>query len=157
MISPLLQSLAAFIHQPWAVDAAVRNAAGTHQHAVAGSAGEVTPAAHRAVVLPLGAPELQPQPKPRGKVRRAQVTDEGHLVGAAEQDLHPHVEAHLSVRAGRGAGPRCAPGDAAEGAPASAVRVGATSSFFFFWWIVGKIQEERLMRKCMQCERISQK
>lgn len=109
----------------------VGDAAGTDKHAVAGAAGEVAAAANRAVVLALWASELQTQPKAWGKVCRAQVTDERHLVGTAQQDLHAHVEAHLAVRAGRGAGSCCAPRNAAattaESAPAPAVRVGLTS------------------------------
>ncbi len=100
---------------------------------MAGSTGEVTAAAHRAIILALGASELQTQPKARGKVRCAQVTDERHLIGTAEQDLHAHMEADLSVRAGQGARPCRAPGNTAdttaEGAPAPTVRVRTTSSF----------------------------
>lgn len=59
---------------------------------------EVAAATHRPIILALGASELQTQPKSRGKVCCAQVTDEGHFVGTAQQDLHPHVEADLSVR-----------------------------------------------------------
>lgn len=97
---------------------------------MAGSTSEVTAAANRAVILALGAPELQTEPKTRGKVRCAQIPDDGHLIGTAEQHLHANVEADLSVRAGRGAGPHRAPGNTdstAEGAPAPTVRVGATS------------------------------
>lgn len=96
---------------------------------MAGSTGEVTAAAHRAIILALRASKLQSKPKARGKVRCAEVTDERHLIGTSEQDLHAHVEAHLSVRAGQGAGPSCAPRNtdtAAEGAPAPTVRSGTT-------------------------------
>lgn len=130
-----------FVHQAWTVDAAVGDAAGTDQHAVSWPAGEVAAAANRAVILALRASELQTQPKARGKVCRAQVTDERHLISTAQQDLHAHMEADLAVRAGRGAGPCCAPRNTAattaEGAPAPAVRVGATSFFFFFWMNCG--------------------
>lgn len=67
---------------------------------MAGSTGEVAAATHRAVILSLGASELQTKPKSRGKVRCAQVTDECHLIGTVQQDLHAHVEADLSVRDG---------------------------------------------------------
>lgn len=116
---------AAFIHQARAVDAAVGDAAGTHQHAVAGPTGEVAPAANATVILAFRAPELQTQPKARSKVRRAQVADGRHLVGAAEEDLHAHLEANLSVRGGGGAS-RNSTATAAEAAPAATVRIGAT-------------------------------
>lgn len=51
---------------------------------MARSTGEITTATYRAVVLALGASELQTQPKARGKVRCAQVTDIRHLIGTAE-------------------------------------------------------------------------
>lgn len=72
-----------FIHQPRPVDAAVGDAAGTDQDAVAGAAGEVAAAADGAVVLSLGTSQLQAEPKAQGEVGRAQVADESHLVGAA--------------------------------------------------------------------------
>lgn len=100
---------------------------------MAWSAGEVTATANRAVILALGAPQLQTKPKTWRKVCRAQVSDDGHLIGTAEQHLHAHVEADLSVRAGRRAGPHRAPGttnSTAEGAPAPSVRVGTTPGFF---------------------------
>lgn len=102
------------VQKPGAVDAAVGDAAGPDQHAVARSAAEITSCAHGAVVLPFWAPELQTQPKARSKVGGAEVTDEGHLIGAAEQDLHAHVEADLTVR------------ETAAAAPALALRVGTT-------------------------------
>lgn len=98
--TPLPQSSAVFIHQACTVDATVGDAAGTDQHAVACSTAEVTAAAHGAIILAFGAPELKTQPKAWGKVRCAQVTDERHLVGTGEQDLHAHVETDLSVTAG---------------------------------------------------------
>lgn len=113
---------------------------------MAGSTGEVTAAAHRAIILALGASEFQTQPKAWGKVCCAQVTDERHLVGTAEQNLHANMEGDLSVRAGQGAGPCCAPWDThttAEGAPAPTVRVGTTSVFFFFFSDVVWEQREK--------------
>lgn len=100
-----------------AVDAAVGDAARPNQHAAARSAAEITPSAHRAIVFPFWAPELQTQPKAGRKVGSTEVADEGHLIGAAEQDLHAHVETDLAVRPGEGA---------SQGAPALAVRVGTT-------------------------------
>lgn len=123
-------SAAALVHQARAVDAAVGDAAGPNQHAVSGSTGEVTAARYRAVVPAFGAAELQSEPESRGKVRRAQVTDERHLVGAAEQNLHADSETDLSVRDGRWAGPRRAAGkSSAEGAPAPTLRVGTAPVF----------------------------
>ena len=129
---------------------------------MAGSTGEVMAAAHRAIILALGASEFQTQPKAWGKVCCAQVTDECHLVGTAEQNLHANMEADLSVRARQGSRPCCAPRDTdttAEGAPAPTVRVGTTSVFFFSnveWEQREKCSKEIFMRKGMQCERISQ-
>lgn len=97
---------------------------------MARSAGEVTAPANRSVILSLWASELQTQPKAQSKVRCAKVTDDGHLIGTAEQDLHAHVEADLSVTTGRRAGPCIASKNTdttAEGAPAPMVRVGMTS------------------------------
>lgn len=111
-----LRSSLAVVQKSRAVDAAVGDAAGPDQHAVARSAAEIAPSAHRAVVLPFWAPELQTQPDSRREVGGSEVPDGGHLVGAAEQDLHAHVETDLTVR-------RAAP---AEGAPALALRAGAT-------------------------------
>lgn len=73
-----------FVHQAGAVDAVIGDAAGTDQHAIAGAAGEVAAASNRAVVLAFWASELQTEPETRCKVCRAQVTDERHLVGAAQ-------------------------------------------------------------------------
>lgn len=110
-----------------AVDAAVGDAAWPNQHAVARSAAEIAASAHRAVVLPFWAPELQTQPKAGRKVGSTEVTDEGHLIGAAEQDLHAHVETDLTVRHGYGAGHVTGEtATATEGAPALALRVGTT-------------------------------
>lgn len=121
---------------------------------MAGSTGEVTAAAHRAIILALGASEFQTQPKAWGKVCCAQVTDERHLVGTAEQNLHANMEGDLSVRAGQGAGPCCAPWDThttAEGAPAPTVRVGTTSVFCFFSrcsvGAEGKIKQRNIYEK----------
>lgn len=90
------------VQQSGTVDPSVGDAAGPNQHAVAGSAAEITPSSHGAVVFPFGTPQLQTQPKARRKVRRTDVTEEGHVVGAGEQDLHAHVEANLTFRPGRG-------------------------------------------------------
>jgi len=113
---PFPQSLAILVHQAGPVEAPVGDAAGPDQHPVPGPTAEVAPPPHRAVVLPLGAAQLQAQPEPRGEVRGAQVADGGHVVGAGEQDLHAHVEADLlgGRRGGgaqRGGGPWCAPGN----------------------------------------------
>lgn len=97
-----LQSLAVLINQSGTVDAAVGHTARASQHAVARSTGEITTAAYRAIVLPFRASELQTQPKTRGEVCRTHVTDERHLIGAAEQDLHAHMETNLSIRPGCG-------------------------------------------------------
>lgn len=119
---------------------------------MAGSTGEVMAAAHRAIILALGASEFQTQPKAWGKVCCAQVTDECHLVGTAEQNLHANMEADLSVRAGQGSRPCCAPRDTdttAEGAPAPTVRVGTTSVFFFQCRVgaEGKMQQRNIYEK----------
>lgn len=138
------QFSAAFVHQAGTVDAAVGDTAGANQHAKPGSAGEVTASAYGAVVLALGAPELQTQPKTWSEVCCAQVTNESHLIGTAEQDLHTDVETNWAVADGRGAGPRHGPRRAdanAEGAPVATFRVGATS---FFTW--DELREHR--RKC---------
>lgn len=124
------QSSAAFAHQARTVDATVGNTAGANQHAVPGSTGEVTAATYGAIILALRASELQTQPKTWSEVCCAQVTNESHLIGTAEQDLHADMETNLSVADGRGAGPRHSHRrtDAnAEGAPVSTFRVGATS------------------------------
>lgn len=112
------------IQQSGTVDPSVGNAAGPNHHAVAGSAAEITTSSHGAVVFPFWALELQTQPKAWRKVRRTEVTQERHLVGAGEQDLHAHVETDLTVRHGRG------PGCVAEGAPALALKAGMTP---FIW------------------------
>lgn len=123
-------SAAALVHQARAVDAAVGDAAGPNQHAVSGSTGEVTAAPYRAVVPAFRAAELQSEPETRGKVRHAQVTDERHLVGAAEQNLHANSETDLSIRDGRWTGPRrAARKSTAEGAPAPTLRVGTAPVF----------------------------
>lgn len=125
----LQQSSAVPVHQARTINATVGDTAGAHQHTMTSSTREVAVAAHRAVILALGATELQTQPKPRGKVCRAEVTDERHLVGTTEQHLHAHVEADLSVGAGGGDGPCCASrnmGATADRAP-PAQRVGEVS------------------------------
>lgn len=118
------------MNQSGTVDAAVGHTARASQHAVARSTGEITMAPYRAIVLPFRASELQTQPKARGEICRTHVTDERHLIGAAEQDLHPHMETNLSIRPGRGP---CRitkePDTTAAGAPAPALRVGMTSSW----------------------------
>lgn len=119
----------AVVQESRAIDAAVGDAAGPDQHAVACAAAEITSAAHRAVVFPFGAPKLQTQPKAGRKVGSAEVTDEGHLIGAGEQDLHAHVETDLTIRHGGGAGH--ATGEtAAEGAPTLALRVGTAPLYW---------------------------
>lgn len=92
---------------------------------MAGSAAEITPAAHGAIVFPFWAAELQAQPEAGRKVGGAQVTDGRHLVGAAEQHLHAYVETDLAVGRGYGAA-RVTGATAADGAPALALRVGTT-------------------------------
>lgn len=96
---------------------------------MARSTGEITTATYRAIVLPFRASELQTQPKTRGEICHTHVTDERHLIGAAEQDLHAHMETNLSIR------PGCGPcrvtketDTTTTGAPAPALRVGTTSS-----------------------------
>lgn len=105
LIIKLKSASAAIIHQTRAVDPPIRDAAGADQDAVAGSTGEVTPAAHGAVVFAFGASELQTQPEPRSEVSRAEIPDGCHVVGTVQEDLHAHSEAHLSVRRQQGAGP----------------------------------------------------
>lgn len=97
-----LGSSGAVAQETRAVDPAVGDPAGPHQHAVAGSAAEEAPAPHGPVVPALGAAQLQAQPEPGSEGGRAQVAHPGHLVGAAQQDLHAHVETHLTVRRGDG-------------------------------------------------------
>lgn len=92
-----LQFSAVFVHQTCSVDAAVCDTAGPDQHAVTLAAAEVAAAPHRAIVLAPGAAQLQSEPNARGKVRCAEVANECHLVGAAQQDLHAQVEANLPV------------------------------------------------------------
>lgn len=105
---------------------------------MARSTGEVAAASHRAVILALGASELQTQPQARGKVRCAQVTDERHLIGTVQQDLHAHMETDLSVRARQGGGPCRVPRSGAtastESAPATSVRSGTTPFFVCCCW-----------------------
>lgn len=115
------------IQQSGTVDPSVGDAAGPNHHAMAGPAAEITPSSHGAVVFPFWALELQTQPKAWRKVRRAEVTQERHLVGAGEQDLHTHVETDVNV--GHRRGPGCVAwktDTAAEGAPALPLRVGMT-------------------------------
>ena len=119
-----LRPSVAVAYEPRAADAAVGDAAWPDQHAVARSAAEITASSHRAVVLPLGAAELQTQPEAGRKVGSTQVADEGRLTGAAEQDLHAHVQAHLSVRRRRRA--RRVTQETGEAAPALAPGVGST-------------------------------
>lgn len=118
-----LRSSLTVVQKLRAVDAAVGDAAWPDQHAVARSAAEITSPAYRAIVLPFWAPELQTQPKARRKVGSTEVTDQGHLIGAAEQDLHAHVETDLTMRHATG---EPASATAGEGAPALALRVGTT-------------------------------
>lgn len=122
-----LRSSVTVVQESRAVDAAVGDAAGPDQHAVARAAAEITSSAHTAVVFPFWAPELQTQPKARRKVGSAKVTDEGHLIGAGEQDLHAHVETDLTIGCGGGASHATGKTTTAtEGAPALALRVGTT-------------------------------
>lgn len=116
------------IQQSGTVDPSVGDAAGPNHHTVAGSAAEITPSSHGAVVFPFWALELQTQPKAWRKVRRTEVTQERHLVGAGEQDLHAHMETDLTVGHGRGVAGKT--DTATEGAPALALRVGMTP---FMW------------------------
>lgn len=122
MKSSLLGFLrSSLVQKSRAVDAAVGDAAGPDQHAVARWAAEIASSTHRAIVLPFRAPELQAQPGSWCEVGGTQVPDGSHLVGAAEQDLHARAETHLTVRR---AGP-------AEGTPALALRVGTVPFFIF--------------------------
>lgn len=162
-MSPLWiqRSSAAFIYQARTVDATVGDAAGTNQNTVARSTGEVTAATYRAIILPLGATKLQTQPKAWGKVCCAQVTDQRHLVGAAEQDLHAHVEANLPVRDGRGAGPCRAPrktDTTAKRVPAPPLRVGTTSSFQMNCGSTGENAADKdLWENGLACKTLAQK
>lgn len=150
--SPL--SSAVFIQQAWTIYPMVGNAARTDQHTVTRPASKVAAAAHRPIILALGASEFQAQPKARGEVCRAQVTDGRHFIGAAQQDLHARVEANPAVGGARQTGPcrvsSTTAATATQGAPAATVRVGATSWVFFFLMICGnrentarKIYEKR--------------
>lgn len=129
------------IQQSGTVDPSVGDAAGPNHHAVAGSAAEIASSSHGAVVFPFWALELQTQPKALRKVRRTEVTQGRHLVGAGEQDLHAHVETDLTV--GHRRGPGCVAGKteaATEGAPALPLRVGMTP----FRW------EKNIVRICVR-------
>lgn len=137
-VDPAGISSAGVAQQPGAVDAAVGDAAGPDQHPVGGPAAEVAPPPHRAVVFPLRAAQLQTQPEARRKFCRAEVTDGRHLVGAAEQDLHAHVEADPAV-AGRRRAVTGETAASAEGGPALALRAGATP---FIWRQIKKQEQE---------------
>lgn len=57
-------------------------------------AAEVALFPHRAIVLPLGTAQFQPQPDPWGKVRRTDVPDGAHFIGAGQENLGAFVQLH---------------------------------------------------------------
>lgn len=102
-------SSAVLVHQLGALYPPVGDPARPNQDPVVRLAGEIARVAHRAIVFPLGASELQSEPDARGEVRGAHVPHGAHLVGAGEEDLRALAQPRAPLHARRGRAAPAAP------------------------------------------------